>query len=295
MKKLVIGLLVVLVLFSNLLINKYINNIYDTSEILNTESKNVATQEISSVIKTAKNIIEIDNKGRIAQVTLIGENNKDINGEQIKLFEANQLRPLEVRFADVNLNAEAFKVSAVASLSNVDATTSAQELVLTQTLSGTVLTKKFTIYPDGHYDLTVNATNDKQFFITNGFRPNVLADMYADHGAMVKMNDGTLTIIEDGDLDKNLNITGAKFVSNFDRYFSTIIYNFDTPLTLSFMPSISAEPQTFIHSNNSISFSGYIGQKDYKNLIMINEELVDVIEFGWATFILKPIYTLLNN
>ena len=78
MKKLVIGLLVVLVLFSNLLINKYINNIYDTSEILNTESKNVATQEISSVIKTAKNIIEIDNKGRIAQVTLIGENNKNI-------------------------------------------------------------------------------------------------------------------------------------------------------------------------------------------------------------------------
>jgi hypothetical protein len=43
MKKLVIGLLVVLVLFSNLLINKYINNIYDTSEISDADRQRTET------------------------------------------------------------------------------------------------------------------------------------------------------------------------------------------------------------------------------------------------------------
>ena len=66
---------------------------------------------------------------------------KDDKGNQIKLFESNQLRPLEVRFADVNLNSEAFKVFVVPSSSSIDATSSKQELVLTQNLSGTVLTK----------------------------------------------------------------------------------------------------------------------------------------------------------
>ena len=63
-------------------------------------SKAIASSQIVSVIKTAKNIIEIDNLGRIAQVTLLEDKYKDENGNQIKLFEANQLRPLEVRFAD---------------------------------------------------------------------------------------------------------------------------------------------------------------------------------------------------
>ena len=85
--------------------------------------KTIASSQIVSVIKTAKNIIEIDTLGRVAQVTLVEEKYKDENAAQIKLFEANQLRPLEVRFADVNLNTEAFKVSTVASLSNVDAST----------------------------------------------------------------------------------------------------------------------------------------------------------------------------
>lgn len=126
-------------------------------------SKAIANNQIVSVIKTAKSIIEIDTLGRVAQVTLLEEKYKDENGNQIKLFESNQLRPLEVRFADTNINTEAFKVSVVASSSNVDASTSAQELVLTQNLGDTVLTKKFTIYPDGHYDLSVSTTNDKQF------------------------------------------------------------------------------------------------------------------------------------
>ena len=186
------------------------------------ESKNIV-----ATIKTEKNIIEIDNLGRIYQVTLLEEKYKDDKNNRIKLFAANQLRPLEVRFSNRVLNDEAFKVDVVASSSNIDATTNNQELTLTQTLSGTTLTKKFTFYPDGHYDLSVSSTNNEQFFITNGFRPNVLADMYAVHGFITKMNDNTLRTIEDGKNDKTETIVGSKFVSNVDRYYATVIYNFD--------------------------------------------------------------------
>ena len=257
-------------------------------------AKAIASSQIVSVIKTAKNIIEIDTLGRIAQVTLVEEKYKDENGNQIKLFEANQLRPLEVRFADVNLNTEAFKVSSIASSSNVDATTAAQELVLTQTLSGTVLTKKFTIYPDGHYDLSVSTTNDKQFFITNGFRPNVLADMYAVHGFITKLNDSTLKTIEDGDSDKNENIVGAKFISNFDRYYATVIYNFEKSLSVSVMPDAQSNPQAFIHGGNNVSFSGFAGPKNHRDLDALHDELIDVIDYGWFTFIAKPMFLLLQ-
>lgn len=257
-------------------------------------SKAIASSELATVIKTAKNIIELDTLGRIAQVTLVEEKYKNEDGEQIKLFEANQLRPLEVRFADTNINNKAFKVAVTASAKSIDATTNKQELVLTQNLGETVLTKKFTFYPDGHYDLKVSTTNGKKFFITNGFRPNVLADMYADHGAMVKMNDGVLTIIEDGDLDKNENVTGAKFVSNFDRYYATVIYNFNKSLSLTFMPSPASDPQAFIHGGNDITFSGYAGPKNFNDLRALNPELTDVIEYGWFTFIAKPMFILLQ-
>ena len=49
MKKLIIGMLVILVLFSNILISKYINNTYDASEISNTKSKNINDRIISTI------------------------------------------------------------------------------------------------------------------------------------------------------------------------------------------------------------------------------------------------------
>ena len=112
----------------------------------------VDNKSIIAKITTEKNVIEIDNLGRVAQVTLLEAKYKDENQNQIKLFKADQLRPLELRFQDPALNNEAFKVDMKASSSTIDATNSVQELVLTQTLSNTVLTKKFKFYPDSHYD-----------------------------------------------------------------------------------------------------------------------------------------------
>ena len=35
------------------------------------------------------------------------------------------------------------------------------------------------------------------------------------------------------------------------------------------------------------------GQKNYNDLKALNPELIDVIDYGWFTFIAKPMFTLL--
>ena len=118
-------------------------------------NKGIAPKSIVTTIKTAKSIIEIDTLGRVAQVTLLEKQYVDEDGKQIQLFDVAQLRPLEVRFSNRNVNDEAFKIGVVASAANVDATSSAQKLVLTQTLSETTVTKTVTFYPDGHFDVDI--------------------------------------------------------------------------------------------------------------------------------------------
>ncbi len=260
-------------------------------------AKTVSSKNIIARIKTSKNIIEIDNLGRLAQVTLSEAKYKNEEGEQIKLFNISHLRALEVRFSNADVNDEAFKVSMTSSAKDLDASKSKQTLVLTQKLSTTTLVKTFTFYPAGHYSLNVKSTNKEAFFITNGARPSVatanVGEMVAK-GVLLKLNDDTLTIIEDEDLDKNENFTGVKIVSNFDKYYTTLVYNFDKSLAVTLMPDEENNPQAFIHGNDNISFGGYVGPKEHIVLKAINPSLVDVVEYGWFTFIAKPMFSFLN-
>jgi len=257
-------------------------------------SKNIASSNIVSTITTLHNIIEIDSLGRIAQVTLRDAQYHDEDGKAIKLFENNQLRPLEVRFTNREINNESQEIKVKTSASTLDVTKGIQSLILTQELKGTTLRKAFTFYPDGHYDLSVTSTNDATFFITNGFRPNVLADMYADHGLIVKQSDGTTELVSDEDLDKNKNFSAVSFVSSFDRYYATVIYNFKQNMAVTLLPDTEGNPQGFIHGGDNISFSGYMGPKTFKTLEALNPELTDVIEYGFFTFIAKPMFLLLQ-
>jgi YidC/Oxa1 family membrane protein insertase len=276
-----------------------VDNKNQAPQVANSTNTNAApvtkitqVNEIVSRITTNKNIIEIDSFGRIAQVTLLEEQYIDEDGKQIKLFASNQLRPLEVRFSNRALNEEAFKTNVVASSSSLNTKNGVQTLTLTQKMSNNTLVKTMKFYPDGHYD--INVTNGAEFFVTPGFRPDVMADMYADHGVVLKMNDGTLTIVEDEDLDKTVNFTGVKFASAFDRYYSTILYNFKTSLAISLMPDNDDSPQVFIHAKDNIDLSGYAGPKNYRDLASLNKELTDAIEYGWFTFIAKPMFLLLQ-
>jgi len=257
-------------------------------------SNSTSSTGVASIIETKHNKFEIDNLGRISQVTLKDVQYVDEDGKHIELFATNQLRPLEVRFTNPKLNNEAFKTNVIASSTNVDATKSIQKLTLTQKLSGTTLTKTLTFYPDGHYDIEASSTNKENFFITPGFRPNVIADMYTDHGALMSLNDGTLNIIEDEDMDKNVELIGVNVASAFDRYYATVFYNYKTSMAVSVMKDVNDSPNMFIHAKDNIKLHGYIGPKEYNTLAALNPKLVDVIEYGWFTFIAKPMFSMLQ-
>lgn len=250
--------------------------------------------EIISTIKTKTSKIEIDSLGRIAQITLTTNRYQDEEHQAIKLFTPTQLRPLEVRFMDVAVNNEAFKVKVAASAATLDASSAPVKLTLTQKLPTTTLTKNLTIYPDGNYDLDVATDTKQNYFITPGYRPNVLADVYADHGALLIKNDGTLNIIEDEDLERNEDFVGIQAVSAFDRYYATVLYNFDKNLQVTLMNDNTSSPQAFIHVMNSANLHGYAGPKEYKTLNALDSRLTGVIEYGWFTFIAKPMFSMLE-
>ncbi len=257
-------------------------------------SNDIISSSIVSTITTAKNIFEIDNYGRIAQVTLTEPKYVDEEGEQIKLFTKTQLRPLEVRFSDSEINNEAFKTNVLCSDNIINAKTQIKKLTITQKMKTITLVKVLTFYPDGHYDITATSTNKASFFITPGFRPNVLADMYANHGVLIALNDGTTTTIKDEDMDSNTENIGVNIVSAFDRYYTTVLYDFDTSMSISVMKDKDDSPQVFIHADDNIKLHGYAGPKEYNTLTALDDRLSSVIEYGWFTFIAKPMFSMLQ-
>lgn len=255
---------------------------------------NTTNSDVVSTITTANSIVEIDSLGRISQVTLTNKTYQDAKHHAIKLFNTSQLRPLEVRFADANLNAQAFKTKVSVSNTTLDATKTAQTLVITQTLGNTVLTKTLKFYPEGHYDLDIKTSTKQTYFITPGFRPDVIADLYADHGALYVNSDDTMTIIEDKDLDKNTNLVGVRAISAFDRYYATVLYNFDKNHEVSVMSNQDGSPESFIHIVSEAKFHGYMGPKMYKVLNALDPKLTNIIEYGWFTFIAKPMFSMME-
>ncbi len=257
-------------------------------------SSDIATSDIISTITTKNNIIQIDSLGRVSQVTLLGHQYKDEDGKNIKLFTKDQLRPLELRYSNRNLNDEAFKTKVISSAPIVDATTNITKLTLTQKLSNGNSVKILTFYPDGHYDIDVDVPNGEQYFLTTGYRPDVLADMYANHGALLILNDDTTTTIKDEDLDVITTIADVKVATEFDRYYATILYNTKQNFKVSVMPDKDSNPQVFIHGTNKLHLSGYMGPKEHKILKKLDPILTSVIEYGWFTFIAKPMFLFLQ-
>jgi len=256
--------------------------------------KEINKETIISTIVTTNSIYEIDSLGRIAQVTLREKKYVDEDGKPLKLFNATQLRPLEVRFADAALNKKAFDTAVSVSASKLNIQNNSQVLTITQNLGDTVLTKKIEFFADGHYKLNVSTSNNQNYFITPGYRPDIAADMYADHGALLTKSDGTLIIIEDEDMDKAVELVGIQAVSAFDRYYTTVLYNFKKNMQVSVMKNDTASPESFIHVSNSAELYGYAGPKEYNLLKSFDPELTKIIEYGWFTFLAKPMFVMLQ-
>lgn len=119
---------------------------------------------------------------------------------------------------------------------------------------------------------------------------------YSYEKVLIKDNNSLISVFEDGFVNNVVNVDNIKILSSFDRFFATSIFDFNKSLPrTTIMRDSYYNPMAFIHGGDSISFSGYIGARDYDSLKEINHEMTDIIDYGWATFILKPIIKILSR
>ena len=255
----------------------------------------LSTINALTTVSSDRFIYTIDELGRIAQVTM-KEKKYAYEGKALQLLNPDSLnRPLEIRFSNSSLNEEASKTPYTASAKALDLNNGKSKLTLEQKLSSTTVTKELTFYKDGHYDININLSTPQEYFIMPGERP------VADHtrymvvqGTMIKKNNGELQIIEDGDAEKELTIPNVEFASSFDRYFTSILYSFEKPLTVYTQVTKDENALIFVQGTPSFALHGYLGPKESKILAAINPKLTDAIEYGMITFIAKLLFKLLN-
>lgn len=267
-------------------------------EVGHTISVNEAVNA-SSIIVTITNkdfILKIDTLGRISSKELLQERFKNKDGDNAQLIPADGTKPLFVRFMDDALNSEAAKVAYSTSVSDVNLEDSPQKVTLTQKLSDLVVTKELTFYPDGHYDAVVSLSQDKRYFVYLGQRPKVndSEQMMTVTGAMVFTDDEIATIIEDGDAEGRQTFSGVELISAFDQYSASIMYGFSKDTNIVVERDRDDNPVLYFDALQTMNFSGYVGQKEYKVLQNINPVLTNAIEYGWFTFAAKPLFQLLS-
>ncbi len=253
----------------------------------------ISTVKALTTVKSNKFIYEIDDLGRIAQATML-EKKYEYEGKKLKLLNPAWVKPLEIRFTEPSLNTEALKTPYTSSNSTLDITNGSGKVILTQKLSSTTVTKELTFYKDGHYDINIKLSKPKSYFIMPGQRPSADHTMYmVVQGVMIKQKRGALKIIEDGDAQEPLTLKDVEFTSAFDRYFTSILYNFKEPLTVYTQVTKNEDALVFVEGKPSFTLHGYLGPKESKVLEAINPELTDAIEYGLVTMISKPMFKIL--
>lgn len=258
------------------------------------EIVNVATSNNILTVTNEKFILKMDTLGRISSMELLDNKYNDLDDNHAQLISKTGTKPLFVRFLDNDINKEATQIPYTASVSNIELTTEPQKVVLTQKLSNLTVTKEITFYPDGHYDIDVNLSEDKRHFIYLGQRPEVVEQLMTVSGAMVYTDDEIVTIIEDGDAEGRKSFTGVLLISAFDQYAATIMYGFSKDTNIIVERDRENNPVIYFDALQNMSFNGYIGQKEYKTLKNINPVLTNAIEYGWFTFASKPLFALLS-
>jgi YidC/Oxa1 family membrane protein insertase len=251
--------------------------------------------EVIVTVSADKYEIKIDRLGRISKFYLNEPKYKDANGERIQLVDAELTpAPLEIRFSDAAINTQAFATSYTSSASDVKVGENGTKVTLTQSLSGLHVEKIITFFPNGNYNLEVKTDKKEEYFITPGFRPNIAVDSYTFHGSLIKEADDTLRVIDSGDAVGEKGAMGAWFAASTDRYYATMLYNLETGVDVVVSPAQEDFPLLFIKGKDDLKLSGYIGPKDHRVLNAIDVRLTDVIEYGFFTFISRPLFTLLQ-
>lgn len=248
--------------------------------------------DIKSQYFTAK----IDSLGRISSFILNENIYKDEEGNFLNLVTKSP-KPLEIRFANSDINKLAFEVPYEASVSTMDLNSGKKTVVLTQNLGEVKVKKTIVFSKRGDFKVNVEINKDENYFITPGIRPDVTADRLTIHGVLLRTLEDNLEIIKDGKVkNKAQTFDGIDIVSSFDRYYTTLFYNFETPMKVALNETSEGINQSFIAVEQKVfEASGFIGPKNQKLLKSIHPELTDVIEYGWFTFIAKPMFWLLSK
>ncbi len=276
----------------------------------NLNTANSASAPLVHVIGKEANFT-IDGLGRISSYVLNDAKFHDGNGEALNLIDVkSHSKPLEVRFEDAALNAMAFDTPYSASSSELDVRNGEASVSLSQNLGSVTITKNLTFFPNGSYKLDVKLNGSAPYFITPGSRPNVEVDNYTIHGVIVgkpgeagifdkltsfftdsQSTKENVEIFKDGDVDSNERISNANIAASSDRYYTTLLYGNNMDVTVTDADKIS---QVFIRSNGDFSVTGYLGAKDHATLNSIDPVLTNIIEYGWFTFIARPMFKFLN-
>ena len=239
-------------------------------------------------------ILKIDTLGRISSKELLQEKFNDKDGVHAQLIPEFSAKPLFLRFVDVDINKEASSVAYTASVKEVNLDGTPEKVVLTQKLSNMTVTKELTFYPDGHYDAVVSLSENQQYFIYLGQRPEITEQMMTVSGAMVYTDDELVTIIEDGDAEGRKIFSGVELISALDQYAATIMYGFSKDTNIVVERDREDNPVVYFAGLQKMNFNGYVGQKEYKVLHNIKPVLTNAIEYGWFTFASQPLFQFLS-
>ena len=270
-----------------------INSNVSTKVAKPSTSTSKVKDEVIATVKAKKFELKIDRLGRITKFYLNQKKYTSKEGERLQLVDHTLgFLPLEMRFSNENINTQAFATSYYSDKSLIALNDKPVKLTLTQRLSDLTIIKNMTIYEDGHYDLEVKLSKKAEYFITPGFHPSLAKDSYTFHGALLKKSDGSMEIIDDGDAEQKT-FQDVGFAANADKYYATVLYNFDDKMVVVESPEKDQDPALYIKGKQNLKLGGYIGPKEFDILKKIDPRLTDVIEYGFFTFISKPLFVLL--
>ncbi len=253
------------------------------------------TKNIANIITPAFHA-KIDELGRISLYEVLLEKFKTKDGKLPNLVDpSSPVKPLEIRFSDPALNEEAFKVPYTASSSDIKVSNEDKELVLTQKLSKVTITKKIIFHPNGTYSLHISLSNPVEYYVSPGFRPKEASDKFTFMGVLIRKADGTIDTIKDGGAKGNEVYMKANILSACDKYFATTFYNFKDGFDVYITKDAKEDPLAFVKGSKEFQLSGYAGAKSHKRLAAIDPRMTDIIEYGFFTFLAKPMFILLKT
>ncbi|HHO42133.1 MAG TPA: membrane protein insertase YidC [Epsilonproteobacteria bacterium] len=271
-------------------------NLPTTSSIEETKAPPIRQNDDIVLRVVSDNFIwSIDSLGRIFQAELLEQKYREQDGKPLSLLSSSGVKPLEIRFQDSVINDEAFKKPyEFEKTGELRLDGEAKKVTLTQRLSDLIVTKELTFHPNGHYDVRVFTSKPTPYFVTTGSRPVGDKSIYwVVRGALIKEAKGSIATIEDGDAKGEEVFANAPMVSAFDRYYSSLFFDFSNGLNVSILKDGDGNPLAFIRGDGDLSFGAYLGPKDYRTLAAIYPDLTQAIEYGWFTFLAEPFFKVI--